>query len=76
MVYIFLFVLILFVWCFLQVFSCIMENNLSVERRNEVRENMYRNETNEIIEVDAVPMTPRSASQNPIKIIITNDNIV
>ena len=72
MVYIFLFVLILFAWCFLQVFSCIMETNLSAERRNE----MYINETNEIIEVDAVPMTPRSASQNPIKIIITNDNIV
>lgn len=68
----FLFVLILFAWCFLQVFSCIMETNLSAERRNE----MYINETNEIIEVDAVPMTPRSASQNPIKIIITNDNIV
>ena len=72
MMYMFLFVLILFAWCFLQVFSCIMETNLSAERRNE----MYINETNEIIEVDAVPMTPRSASQNPIKIIITNDNIV
>lgn len=74
MMYMFLFVLILFAWCFLQVFSCIMETNLSAERREEVRENMYM--TNEIIEVDAVPMTPRSASQNPIKIIITNDNIV
>ena len=64
------FSILIIAFCFIQLFSCFMEasTRLSIDDSDS--------DVEEMAVVNARPMTPRSASTNPIKIILNNDNIV
>ena len=67
--------IVFFIFCMFNCISpCLRDNDLEREIRDYIDDETRHVSEIEMIEVRAVPMTPRSARQCTNKIIITTDN--